>query len=510
MKTKVHFSFLTLFALAAALVLFDFTFAARGQESTILTYQGKLNSSGSPANGVYDLKFSIYDSTNQPGVLIAGPLTNFTVVVTNGLFMTPLDFGVAPFDGSDRWLEIAVRTNGSGAFSTLTSRQQITLAPYAIMAQAALFAVSNFTVGSALVLPPTNAVIYSGNDSLFRSDSYEENVFVGPDAGAGGQANTAVGNKALGLGSGGGGNSAFGDGALGGLLIGYNNTAIGSSSMAGYTNGSYNTALGGFTLGSFSGGASNEFNSAVGWGAMASITSGNQNTANGWDSLISDTGGTGNTASGALSLFGNTLGGYNVAMGYQALYTNTIGSHNTAVGDNALYSYNGVGYNVAVGDGALQLLTAGNDNIGIGDFGGHNITSGSWNIHIGNTGTPSDDHLIKIGQQGTQTGTYIAGISGTSISGGAQVYVNSSGQLGSVSPAFVHTANAGNIVLRGTLINNSLCNGKPNAILIVSPVNSVRDQFWITYNGTFSEWEIINASQNMQAGDTYNVYVANP
>ena len=524
MKTKVHFFFLTTFAFTAALVLFDFAFAARGQESTIFTYQGKLNSSGSPASGVYDLKFSIYDSTNQPGVLIAGPLTNFTVVVTNGLFTTPLDFGVTPFDGSDRWLEIAVRTNGGGAFSTLAARQQITLTPYAIMARAALFAVSNFTVGATLVLPPTNAVIYSGNQSLFSSDSYEENVFVGPGAGAGGQANTAVGKSALGLGSGGGGNSAFGDGALSGLLGGYNNTAIGSSAMASYTNGSYNTALGAFTLGSLTGGSSNEFNTAEGWGALAGLTSGNQNTANGWDSLIADTGGTANTASGALSLYGNTLGGYNVAMGYQTLYSNTVGSHNTAVGDNALYSYNGVGYNIAVGDGALQLLTTGNDNIGIGDFGGHDITSGSWNIHIGSPGSASDDHTIKIGQQGTQNKTFIAGISGTSISGGAPVYVNSSGQLGSVSPVFIHTANAGNIASisnegQGTKINNSLCNGKSGAILIVSPsdtgagITPDSHPFFVQYRydgSTGYYWYIVSSGGSIPVGQQFNVFVANP
>ncbi len=36
------------------------------------------------------------------------------------------------FTGADRWLEIAVRTNGGGAFTTLTPRQQLTPTPYAL------------------------------------------------------------------------------------------------------------------------------------------------------------------------------------------------------------------------------------------------------------------------------------------------------------------------------------------------------------------------------------------
>jgi hypothetical protein len=44
-----------------------------------------------------------------------------------------LDFG-ANFPGADRWLEIGVRTNGLGTFSTLSPRQKITPTPYAIYA----------------------------------------------------------------------------------------------------------------------------------------------------------------------------------------------------------------------------------------------------------------------------------------------------------------------------------------------------------------------------------------
>jgi hypothetical protein len=101
-------------------------------QGTSFTYQGRLNSGGSPASGFYDLQFAIYDSTNLPGTLIAGPLTSSAVAVSNGLFTTTLDFGSGPFNGANRWLDISVRTNGGGAFTELTLRQPLTPTPYAI------------------------------------------------------------------------------------------------------------------------------------------------------------------------------------------------------------------------------------------------------------------------------------------------------------------------------------------------------------------------------------------
>ena len=64
-------------------------------QGTAFTYQGRLNDGGNPANGNYDLRFTIYDSTNIPGVVIAGPLTNSATAVSNGLFTANLDYGPA-------------------------------------------------------------------------------------------------------------------------------------------------------------------------------------------------------------------------------------------------------------------------------------------------------------------------------------------------------------------------------------------------------------------------------
>jgi hypothetical protein len=117
--------------LVAALSLIVVATSLQAQ-GTAFTYQGRLNDGANPASGIYDLRFTIYDSTNNPGVVIAGPLTNSATGVTNGLFTVTLDFGAVIFPGADRWLEISARTNGGGAFTTLTPRQPITPTPYAL------------------------------------------------------------------------------------------------------------------------------------------------------------------------------------------------------------------------------------------------------------------------------------------------------------------------------------------------------------------------------------------
>jgi photosystem II stability/assembly factor-like uncharacterized protein len=107
-------------------------------QGTAFQYQGRLNDGGNPANGNYDLRFAIYDSTNIPGTVIAGPLTNSATAVSNGLFTVNLDFGAGVFAGNALWLDIGVRTNGSiDVFTILSPRQLLTPVPYAIFANTA-------------------------------------------------------------------------------------------------------------------------------------------------------------------------------------------------------------------------------------------------------------------------------------------------------------------------------------------------------------------------------------
>ena len=102
-------------------------------QGTAFTYQGWLNASGSPANGSYDLRFALYDSSDQPGKLLAGPVTNSAVMVSNGLFSTLVDLGNA-YAGTSNWLELAVSPSGANAFAALAPREQLTPMPHALFA----------------------------------------------------------------------------------------------------------------------------------------------------------------------------------------------------------------------------------------------------------------------------------------------------------------------------------------------------------------------------------------
>src|ERR1700761_8381338 len=85
-------------------------------QGTAVTYQGCLNMNGSPANGAYDFTFAGFNS-KAGGGSIAGPVTNLSVVVSNGLFTTLFDFG--SYSAAPTWLELAVRTNGANDFTVL-------------------------------------------------------------------------------------------------------------------------------------------------------------------------------------------------------------------------------------------------------------------------------------------------------------------------------------------------------------------------------------------------------
>lgn len=101
-------------------------------------YQGQLGSSGSPANGDYNFKFTLYPAAQTNGVSPAsGSLTNDDVAVSNGLFTTTLDFGPGIFTGQSLWLQIGVCTNGAANFTILSPLQPVLPAPYAIFANSA-------------------------------------------------------------------------------------------------------------------------------------------------------------------------------------------------------------------------------------------------------------------------------------------------------------------------------------------------------------------------------------
>lgn len=100
------------------------------------TYQGMLREREVPANRTYDFQFSLW--TAPIGGAQVGPtLTRPSVRVVNGLFTVELDFGNV-WNGSDRYLQIAVRPAGSGPYTVLSPRVKVSRAPYSHLATRAL------------------------------------------------------------------------------------------------------------------------------------------------------------------------------------------------------------------------------------------------------------------------------------------------------------------------------------------------------------------------------------
>src|SRR5262245_22912501 len=127
MNCNLEILFARLFMLFLALLLGASLSRA---QTTVFTYQGRLNDGANPANGNYDFQFKIFDALAN-GSQQGSTITLNNVVVANGSFSVQLDFG-ANFPGATRFLEIAVKVAGGGSFTPLSPRQQITSTPYAI------------------------------------------------------------------------------------------------------------------------------------------------------------------------------------------------------------------------------------------------------------------------------------------------------------------------------------------------------------------------------------------
>jgi hypothetical protein len=283
-----------------------------------------------------------------------------------------------------------------------------------------------FTLACLALSPQARAVCQEGCDLT------NFNTFLGDNAlilNTTGSYNTAIGASALSSSADGVSNTAVGFQALESNTTGSVNTAIGMNALAVNTTGSYNTATGVLALYNNYTGSNNVANgylalwsnsdgvdnTAVGFQALEFNTHGSNNVANGANALSKNSTGIDNTANGANALFTNKTGLDNTGNGSGALFSNRFGSHNTADGFNALYNNRTGGFNIALGDSA-----------------GFN-TTGRNNIDIGNAGVADESNTIRIGTVGTQTDTYIAGVSGATVPTGVGVIVDANGHLGTTT-----------------------------------------------------------------------------
>jgi hypothetical protein len=124
--------------IAAVLLLstLNFQLSTLYAQGTVFTYQGRLDSGGTPFTGSAEFQATLW-SVPSGGTQVAANTPAIVVVsVTNGLFVLPLDFGLN-FPGTLRWLQLEVRTT-LGPFTPLTPRQRLTATPYAITAGTAV------------------------------------------------------------------------------------------------------------------------------------------------------------------------------------------------------------------------------------------------------------------------------------------------------------------------------------------------------------------------------------
>ncbi len=120
-------SFIVVFVAIAA-------FVPTAAAQTEFTYQGVLKEGGDPANGSYDFVFRLMSAQVGGMQIGTAQLVNDWNVV-DGLFTVQLDFGAGRFTGEPRWVQVEVRPGAStGSYTTLTPRQRVTAAPYAMYA----------------------------------------------------------------------------------------------------------------------------------------------------------------------------------------------------------------------------------------------------------------------------------------------------------------------------------------------------------------------------------------
>ena len=214
--------------------------AAAGQRGhRAFTYQGRLVDDGNPAGGVYDFQFRLFDAAGGGSAdrrhAIGGRRRRHRRAVHRHL-----DFGAGAFDGLARWLEIAVKRDADGGYTTLSPRVALTPAPHAL-ALPGLWTQQNATspnliggyAGNVVGTGVTGGTIAGGGSSGSMNHVYDNGGAVGGGAGnvvgiddgnaanqnyatvSGGGSNTASGGYAS-IGGGEGNVAAAGHGTVGG------------------------------------------------------------------------------------------------------------------------------------------------------------------------------------------------------------------------------------------------------------------------------------------------------
>ena len=477
MKTK-------LYKLLIGLVLAASLHQAVAQ-GTAFSNEGKLNVGMNPVTGSFDLTFALFDAPTN-GIQQGLTITNLATGVTNGLFTSVLDFG-NQFSGASRWLQIAVRTNGITGYTNLSPRVALLPTPYAVYAEAA--GVSSSVSNAVITAAALNTV---GAPSSGQVLSYTGSALSWI---------TPTPNGGLTLPYSGGVSSSSSPFTL---------TNSGTGPVLDASDGSEDTLLDGNSI---------TFTRTTGPGYIQ---------AKNRIDFETGVGGIGGDAGANLILYPGQISSFNgnVGIGTTAPAAQ-LDAENSSTNAVAIRGSNSLGG--AYGELAVSETYAGNViNIAKGTISPKDVTY-YYNYFgvYGNGGIPStlnntygnyagyfDGNIYANGQVSINGPISVNGQVSTSSIRSPGAGINSS------TFAFTQQAVGTNTQGNGTKIFNSLCDGDPNAILIIThnwgaDTNST-SQFntkpvGVYYNSGLGHWVILNEDNSAMAlGRAFNVMVIKP
>lgn len=155
-------------------------FGNTGQGCETITYQGRLTDANAPANGQYDLRFTVFNALTE-GAAQSESLVVENAQVTNSVFTVNLNFASTFYNNPNaKFLEIGVRPGaaaGNDPFTVLTPRQTLTSVPFAVNAQ---YAFNAANAANATQLNGVSADQYliasTANTNLIRNTTSPQNA----------------------------------------------------------------------------------------------------------------------------------------------------------------------------------------------------------------------------------------------------------------------------------------------------------------------------------------------
>ena len=335
-----------LFINCAVTVLLAVALPQAFAQGTAFLYQGRINDGANPANGSYDMTFSLYPLASG-GSQVGPSLTNLATPVTNGVFSLSLDFGNV-YTGGPLYLQVGARTNGSSTFTNLP-RQAIESTPYAVYANTAASLAGTLPVSA---LP--NIVVTNNASGVTLTGA-----FVGDGTGLTVPSYVVTNNGS--------------NYVLAGAFAGNGNqlTNLNASQL---TNAIPTNVLPGFQAPGFSWVGGGQSNNCI--GTLSAVASGQANTNSGNQTFLG--GGSGNTIqTGAYYTFlgsggGNTIqtnanttvlaGGYQNTIESNAVGSVLVGGQVNYILTNAHHSFLGAGFG-NTNSGPYAMIPGGQANI---------------------------------------------------------------------------------------------------------------------------------------------------